>query len=458
MSAVPSAPSGPFEQAPLSRAQVLVLCLAVMLAALDGFDVLATAFVAPALSLAWSVDKTALGVLLSSGLAGMAGGSLLLSPLADVFGRRPVVFVGLILMTLGSLLSAFCTQIPELAACRVITGLGIGVMVPLTLSIAAEFSNGRRRPFAVAVTSVGFTVGSMIGGLVAAGLLKHFSWPSVFMSGAVAGVIFIPLVILFLPESPAFLLNRRPPNALEKLNRVLARLKHPELAALPVVTLRGKPSYRSLFAPELIGTTVLLSLVFMLISTSVYFLLSWLPQLIADSGFPPETGSRVSAITSLVGIVSALLLGLIANRVGPRLMAGIGMIGFGISLGIFGFMPPVLALLLLSASACGFFLSGTTGVFYATLAASFPPLSRVTGIGFVIGVGRVSSIVGPALAGWMFTKGLSRSEVVLFFSAAPILAGAVLLTFFARVTRSAAVTGATAQRTCTEPGIAKPGI
>lgn len=64
-----------------------------------------------------------------------------------------------------------------------------------------------------------------------------------------------------------------------------------------------------------------------------------------------------------------------------------------------------------AAGACGFFLFGCVGVFYATLAASFPPLTRVTGVGFVMGVGRVSSAVGPYLAGRLFDGGLGRDRV-----------------------------------------------
>jgi hypothetical protein len=55
-------------------------------------------------------------------------------------------------------------------------------------------------------------------------------------------------------------------------------------------------------------------------------------------------------------------------------------------------------------------------------------MTRVTGIGFILGIGRVSSVLGPALAGWMFAAGLSRGQVSLFFAAAPVLAGLILLT------------------------------
>lgn len=413
---------------PMSRAQIMVLSLSVLLAALDGYDVLATAFTAPVLSVAWGIQKAALGMLLSSGLIGMAVGALVLSPLADVWGRRPLVLGGLTLMIVGSLLSAYCENIQTLSVCRVITGMGIGVMVPLTMSISAEFCNSRKRAFAVAITTVGFTLGSVLGGLIAAPLLTHFGWHAVYISGAIAGAVLLPIVLLLLPESPAFLLTRNPKDALAKVNRVLTRLEHPQLAELPERPSKERPSYRALFGPEIIGITVRLTLVFMLASTTTYFLLSWLPQFIADAGFPPSTGSKVSALSHGVGMVGALVLGALATRLGAGRVAACGMIGFGVFVGVFGFTPSKLSLLILTSSAAGFCISGATGVFYATMASAFPPLTRVTGIGFILGVGRVCSILGPALAGWMFASGLSRDLVCLFFAAAPILAGLILLT------------------------------
>ncbi len=415
------------DELPMNRRQILVVCITVLLAALDGYDVLATAFVAPVLSLEWAIEKSTLGLLLASGLIGMATGSLVLSPLGDMFGRRPTVFAGLGLMSLGSLLSGFCHDVPTLAVCRVITGMGIGVMVPLTMSIAAEFSNRRQRPFAVAITATGFTLGSIAGGLIASFLLNHVGWQSVFFSGAVAGSIMVPLIAFTLPESPAYLLGRRSSNTLVRVNRVLSHLKHPLLIELPTVDTSARISFRALFAPQMIRTTVCFAVICMLLTTTAYFLLNWLPQLIADAGFPASTGSLVSAISSLVGMVSALLMGALASRFGPSPVAALAMIGFGVFLAVFGFTPPALPLLILSASACGFCLSGATAVFSAAMATTFPAQTRVTGIGFVVGVGRTASVLGPAIAGWLFAAGLSRGQVSLFFAIAPVLSGVLLL-------------------------------
>ena len=412
---------------PMSRMQISVLFIAVLLAMMDGFDLLGMAYVAPALSHAWGIGKGTLGFLLSTSLIGMALGSLALSPLADVTGRKPMVLSSIGLVVAGSLLSALCHAVPTLAACRVLTGIGIGTMVPLTTTIASEFANTTRRPFAIAATTVGLPAGSIVGALVAAVLLEHVGWPAVFVSGAIAGALLLPVIMLWLPESPSFLIARRPSDALERLNRILLRLDRPALSELPPEAASKRASYRSLFAPELIGITLRLGAVQILVSTTAYYFISWLPQVIADLGFPASTASLASAVSSVVGMISGLLFGFFAARFGPVRLASIAMIGFGLAIMAFGFTPPVLVMLILAAGACGVFLNGATGIFYATVSASFPPLSRASGIGFVIGIGRVFSISGPALAGWLFSTGLGRGAVSLIFGIAPILAGVLLI-------------------------------
>lgn len=58
---------------------------------MDGFDVQAMGYVAPAIIEQWGVDKAALGPVFAAGLFGMLIGSLCLSVLADRIGRRPVL-------------------------------------------------------------------------------------------------------------------------------------------------------------------------------------------------------------------------------------------------------------------------------------------------------------------------------------------------------------------------------
>ena len=414
------------DKAAMSRGQLVVIALIVLVAALDGYDTQAMAFVAPVLSKAWAIHKATLGLLLGCSLFGMAGGSLGLSPFADVLGRRPVVMGGLALMATGSALSAFSHVVWELAASRAITGLGIGVMVSLTTTIASEFANLRRKGLAVASTTVGFAVGGVLGGLIAAAILRSQSWTWVFGVGAAAGVGSLVLVALGLPESPVFLLDRGPPDALKRLNGVLFRLGRPLIESFPERPAVKRTSYLALLAPSTAALTLRFAAVYVLVVTAAYYMLSWVPQIVADAGYTPSTASLVSAISGLVGIGSGLLFGALSARVPPIQLASGAMIGLGAGLVLLGFVPPTLTLLMFAAGTCAFFLSASTAVFYASMAASFPSLMRVSGLGFVMGFGRLLSGLGPYLAGVLFAAGLKRGAVSLVFAAAACLAGVLL--------------------------------
>ena len=412
----------------MSPRQVVAVLAVVLLAALDGYDVQAMSFAAPAVGKAWHVTHATLGIVLASGLSGMAGGSIGLTPLADTFGRRPVMLGGLVLMVLGSLASALSGTVWQLAASRAVTGIGIGAMVAITTTLAAEFSSARRRTLAVASTTTFFGLGSVIGGLCAAGILRSHGWPWIFAVAAVAGAILLAFAAVAVPESPAFLAGSARQDVFMRLDAVPRKPSGPAMIdGSVVVRANDRASYKALFTGPTVGVTARFTIIYLLTVTATYYLFSWLPQLVSDAGFAPATASLVTAVSSIVAIPAGLMFGALAARFDPLRLTGLGMIGFGAALAGLGLVPPALLPLTIAASACGFFLQATTAVFYATMTASFPPRARVSGIGFVMGVGRLFSGVGPLAAGALFAAGWGRMGVSAIFALAAATGGVVLL-------------------------------
>ena len=74
---------------PMSALQWRVVALCWLVNMLDGFDLLAISFAAPAIAKAWQLDPKTLGIVFSSGLVGMTIGSFVLGPAADRIGRDP---------------------------------------------------------------------------------------------------------------------------------------------------------------------------------------------------------------------------------------------------------------------------------------------------------------------------------------------------------------------------------
>ena len=119
----------------------------------------------------------------------MSIGSLALAPLADTLGRRPIILLCLVLMTVGMLLSATANSIGALVMWRVITGLGIGGMLASINAMVAEYANDTRRDFCVGLMAIGYPLGGMLGGMASAWLLARFDWRSVFIFGGVVSIV-----------------------------------------------------------------------------------------------------------------------------------------------------------------------------------------------------------------------------------------------------------------------------
>jgi benzoate transport len=408
--------------APMSSFQRVAVAICVALNALDGFDILAITFAAPGITREWAFGPGGLGIVISTGLVGMSIGSLLIAPLADTLGRRPIILWCLILMTLGMLLSATANSIAALVVWRVITGLGIGGMLGSINAMVAEYSNDERRDFCVGLMAIGYPIGGVLGGMAAAWLLAHYDWRAVFIFGGVASVVILAVVWWRLPESIEFLLFKRPPDALTQVNAILQRMRRPTVAALPVLARQERVSVWKAFDQELIARTALVCTAYFLFMMTCYYALGWIPSIIASLGFAPSVGAEVSVWTNLGGIVGGALLGYLARHIGLKTLASGAMIATAVSLAVFGRTQPDLLTLKAVAFVLGFFLFASAVGLYATFVRVFPTHVRATGTGLAIGLGRFGGMLGPAMGGWLMAIGTSRPGVAAIMALGSALA------------------------------------
>ncbi|GID93175.1 MFS transporter [Amorphoplanes digitatis] len=121
--------------------------------------------------------------------------------LADRFGRRLTLTVGLALFGTASLLSAYAQSADQLIWARALMGLGAAAVMPATLSIIANVFDPRERGRAIGVwagaVGLGVAIGPIVGGL----LLEHFWWGSVFLINVPIVIAGVVLVLTLVPES-----------------------------------------------------------------------------------------------------------------------------------------------------------------------------------------------------------------------------------------------------------------
>ena len=411
----------------MSALQVAVVGITIALNALDGFDVLSISFASPGIATEWGIDRAALGVVLSMELIGMAIGSILLGGVADTMGRKPTVIACLVVMSTGMLMATTATSIVTLSAWRIVTGLGIGGMLAAINAVAAEFSNARRRHLSVALMAIGYPVGAVLGGLVAAQLLRGNDWRSVFYFGAGVTAALIPVVFFVVPESVHWLARKQPAGALEKINASLVRMGHAAVAALPSIGQSDrKGSAADIFAPAMIATTMIVTLAYFFHITTFYFILKWIPKIVVDMGFDPSSAAGVLVWTNVGGATGGAIFGLLTQRyrvvpltIGVLLLSSAAVTMFGRS-------PADLQQLSFYSFLGGFTANAGIVGLYAIIAQAFPTHVRASGTGFAIGVGRGGSVIAPILAGVLFAAGYSLATTAMVLAVGSLLGAGML--------------------------------
>jgi len=420
-------PRAVIDREPMSRFQWGMVATMIGLNALDGFDVLSISFASPGIARDWGIDRAALGIVLSMELVGMAIGSLFLGGVADRIGRRATILSCLGIMTIGMLGAASASGIELLSVWRLFTGLGIGGMLAATNAAVAEAANAKHRSLAVVLMAAGYPVGTIVGGSISAVLLSMYDWRAVFVFGAACSVLFVPLVLWRAPESVAFLMHKRPPGALARINATLVRMGHPPVDALPEPeTAARKVPMADLFSPGLMRATVLLTLAYLAHIMTFYFILKWIPKIVVDMGFPPPEAAGVLVWASIGGATGSVLLGLLSGKIRLLALTIAAMLLSTVLVILFGRGQSDLAGLSMVAAAAGFATNAGVVGLYALVAQSFPTSVRATATGFVIGVGRGGSALAPALAGFLFAAGYGLQTVAILMALGSMIAALAL--------------------------------
>jgi EmrB/QacA subfamily drug resistance transporter len=121
--------------------------------------------------------------------------------LADLFGRKPTLIIGIVLLLVGSLLCGFAWSMTSLVIFRLLQGLGAGAIFPITATVVGDLykleERGRVQGLLASVWGISAVVGPLAGGLI----VDHFSWAWIFWVNLPIGIFTIIGLTLFLHES-----------------------------------------------------------------------------------------------------------------------------------------------------------------------------------------------------------------------------------------------------------------
>lgn len=409
----------------MSSYQMFVIGICVTINMLDGFDVLVVAFTASSIAADWSIPNSSLGIILSAGLIGMAAGSLFLAPFADRVGRRTMILLGLVIITIGMLASAFSQSMWQMVIARLFTGLGIGGLLASMNVLVAEYSSRKYRSLAISFLQSGYPIGATIGGSIVVILISEFGWRAAFLFGATLSGLMIPLVFTWLPESLYFMMAKRPRDVLRRVNAILGKIGQPAIERLPDPESDNTHEAKGiglLFSGEQLRRTLLIWTSFFMLMFSFYFVLSWTPKLLVTAGLSTEQGISGSVLLNLGGVVGGLMLGVIAAHIDLKRLVGVYMLTTSVLMVVFGLFSGQLVQALSVAIFLGFFLFGSMIGLYAITPTLYDTGVRATGMGWAIGVGRIGAIIAPFAAGLLLDDGMSTTVMFIIFAVPMVFA------------------------------------
>jgi len=426
----------------MSAHQIIAITVCMCLNMLDGFDVLVMSFTAPSISREWKLSGSELGLLFSAALVGMACGSLFLAPRADRFGRRAIVISSVSIVSVGMLASAFVDSYPALAVLRAITGIGIGGILASATVLVSEYASDRWRSTASFLFTTGYSLGGTLGGAVAAILIHRLGWRTAFEFGAAASCLMVPISYFGLPESVDFLITKQPANALHELNRLLAKMRHPMLAALPqepTLSLPGSGSLRRLLAPSLRRPTLLVWTAFFFLMGAYYFVFNWTPKLLTSSGLSVEQGINSGVLLSLGGIGGTVLFAFVNRVIDVRRVTLGCLLASAALMAAFALSLSHLPLALLVGVALGGMSTSAMAGLYAITPTMYAADLRTAGMGWGIGMGRFGAILAPLATGILVDHAWRPVQLFCLFAGVCLLAWLALAGMSSVVKRVLAV-------------------
>ncbi len=363
----------------IRMAFLIVTCALIMV--LEGFDIQALGIAAPVLMPLLKLDPVQSGQIFSAAQAGVVLGALAGGFLSDKWGRRNVLLLAVLIFGAFNLSTAFVYDFTTLLWARALTGFGLGAAMPNVIGLAVEYASPKNRVKAVTAIMAGMPLGGASAALFARLYFKDMGWQSLFYIGGVIPIV-LTLLIVFLPNAKTAGVEDNAPQTGQKTGL-----------------------WSALFGEGRAVSTLLLWVVFFLTSSVLYMILNWLPSLMTQRGLDVQVGQMASLVFNLVSIAGTLTLGAVIDRFGYKWAMPLAYIGFLAGMCGMAFTWAAEALMI-SVGVTGFFLLGAQYSLNGISPMYYPKPARGLGTGAAIAFGRVGSITGPLMAGYILKAGI----------------------------------------------------
>lgn len=397
--------------------------------AFDGFDIALYGIGLPHMMEDFGLSAAEGGAIGSYALAGMMLGTFVLGSFSDILGRKRVLIVCLVLISIFNMLAGFAVNATMFTVFRFIASMGMGGLMPVVISFMSEYSPKKNRAMTVAAMYCGYSIGAIIASVTAIYLLESLGWRFMYWLGALP-LVALPLLIRQFPESISYHLPRgRKDKVAEILNRANPGGNYKEtdefICTAAKKDRKGIPIGK-LFADNRSITTIAFWIMVFSCLMMIYGLNTWLPAIMQESGFNVASSMSFIMILAVGQIIGSLTGGYMVDRIGHKnvllLMYLTGALCF-VALSITN-QPALLYALIAIGGAC---TGGTQNLVNPYISAFYPSDVRGTGLSMAVGIGRLGSITAPILIGFVLMTNIAPQTAFMAFAIPSLLGGTALL-------------------------------
>jgi MFS transporter, AAHS family, 4-hydroxybenzoate transporter len=438
------------DAARVSPYQWMVLAIALVTAMFDGYDTQGIAYVAPVMAKQLGISPAQLGPVFSAGLLGLTLGGITFGMLADKIGRRQAIIWPVVVFGVFSILTPMAHTLQGVIVLRLLAGFGLGGTLPSVTAYVLEYSPHRMRALLVNSTGGFFAFGSIVGGVLANALIPTWGWQSTFYVGGIVPLLFLGIVIPFLPESVRFLLLSG--KAMERVASIMQKMvpdrKFASSARFALEPRLAGITVKHLFTDGRALGTVLIWIAFIMNLFVLVYIIFWMPTLLREVGQPLDVAIRATIFYSIGGIVGGLTVGWIADRVGSLYgVLACAYVGAAVFITIAALSMQDTTILIPALFMTGFSINGGQPSLNTISGIYYPTAIRATGIGWALGIGRIGAVVGPLVGGLLVGAHFSEPSVILANTIPAVVAAIAIVALRATVKRREAARAATAAAT-----------
>lgn len=419
-------------RAPLRSFSIVTFAICMLVLICDGMDAQLLGIVAPRVIEDFGVDRSTFGVAMSAALVGFGLGAWSGGWLGDTIGRRYSLAIASALFALATIGAASAGDVWQMAAWRLIGGIGFGSAYANAIALASEWLPDRWRSVAVTTLSVGTPAGGTVVGWIAPGLVESYDWHGAFIALGAATLLIVVVILVVLRDSPSFLLARGKP---DEARRAAAKVLDDELDLVAEQHQAAKDGETKIGVLHSANTrlNIGVGLAFAACAMCAYGILNWSTTFLTAKGFTLAQAGNAVSIGGLTSIAASILAGLLVYQLGSKVVMTTVAVLLMALMAAFGFVVehlPVtptesdrmLVVVLLGATASVF--SAGIASMYAIMTYGYPPSCRSAGIGFGIFMSRVGAITASGFGGTLLEWG--GDSVVPFFAVLTVSAALVL--------------------------------